>query len=221
MFPRDVHGRPRSGRAAIKNVHLTEREVECLIGAAKGKQFRVGESARARTRRLHLPDLSALPIFLSLKAREATPSCSRISCPDVRTGSEQKVAEAPDVAKESPGNWIRPSVLYELGDRLAYQMALAYQPKFGLPMNLKLLMAGTIFATAPIVAFAQNDEPADQAPKSTLADAQKVVSCLSTPRLKADQTAACPNPSREVLVDQLIGRTTSVSRAQTIRVLRS
>ena len=115
-----------------------------------------------------------------------------------------------DVAEKSPGNWIRLSVLYELGVRLAYQMALAYQPKFGLPMNLKLPMAGTIFATAPIVAFAQN-EPADQAPKSTLADAQKVVSCLSTPRLKADQTAACPNPSREVLVDQLIGRTTSVS----------
>jgi len=27
----------RSGRAAIKNVHLTEYEVECLIRAAKGK----------------------------------------------------------------------------------------------------------------------------------------------------------------------------------------
>jgi hypothetical protein len=42
-------------------------------------------------------------------------------------------------------------------------------------MNLKLLVAATIFATAPYVAFAQKDEP--QAP--TLAEAQKVVEMIS------------------------------------------
>jgi hypothetical protein len=45
-------------------------------------------------------------------------------------------------------------------------------------------MAVTIFATAPIVAFAQNDEPADQAPKPTLADAQKVVQTISSDKTK-------------------------------------
>jgi hypothetical protein len=51
-------------------------------------------------------------------------------------------------------------------------------------MNLKLLMAVTIFATAPIVAFAQKDEPTDQAPKPTLADAQKVVQMISDDKSK-------------------------------------
>ena len=52
-----MHGRPRSGRAAIKNVHLTEGEVECLIRAAKGKQIRVGE-------RVHAQEGSIYRIFL-------------------------------------------------------------------------------------------------------------------------------------------------------------
>jgi hypothetical protein len=82
------------GRAAIKNVHLTEGEVECLIRAAKGKQIRVGESACTH-KKAPFTGSFCFDIFLSLKAREATPSCSRTSCPDVRTRSEQKVAEAP------------------------------------------------------------------------------------------------------------------------------
>ena len=44
-------------------------------------------------------------------------------------------------------------------------------------MNLKLLLAAALFATAPYVALAQKDEP--QAPKPTLADAQKVVEMIS------------------------------------------
>ena len=51
-------------------------------------------------------------------------------------------------------------------------------------MNLKLLLAVTIFATAPILAFAQKDDPANQAPKPTLADAQKVVQTISSDKTK-------------------------------------
>jgi hypothetical protein len=51
-------------------------------------------------------------------------------------------------------------------------------------MNLKLLMAVTILAAAPIVAFAQKDDPADQAPKPTFVDAQKVVQLISNDKTK-------------------------------------
>ena len=51
-------------------------------------------------------------------------------------------------------------------------------------MSLKLLMAVTIFAAAPIVAFAQKDDPANQALKPTLADAQKVVQTISNDKTK-------------------------------------
>jgi len=51
-------------------------------------------------------------------------------------------------------------------------------------MNLKLLMAATIFAIAPIASLAQKDEPTDQAPKPTLADAQKVVQTISNDKAK-------------------------------------
>jgi hypothetical protein len=47
-------------------------------------------------------------------------------------------------------------------------------------MNLKLLMAATLLATAPYVAFAQKD----QSPKPTLADAQKVVQLISNDESK-------------------------------------
>jgi hypothetical protein len=47
-------------------------------------------------------------------------------------------------------------------------------------MNRKLLLAATLFATAPYVAFAQTD----QAPKPTLADAQKVVQMISNDESK-------------------------------------
>ena len=51
-------------------------------------------------------------------------------------------------------------------------------------MNLKLLTAVAIFATAPIVTFAQNGDPADQAPKPTLADAENVVQTISSDKTK-------------------------------------
>ncbi len=46
-------------------------------------------------------------------------------------------------------------------------------------MALKFFLAATLLATAPYVAFAQKDEPTDQAPKPTVADAQKVVQMIS------------------------------------------
>ena len=51
-------------------------------------------------------------------------------------------------------------------------------------MSLKILMAVTIFAAAPIVAFAQKDDPANQALKPTLSDAQKVVQTISNDKTK-------------------------------------
>ena len=51
-------------------------------------------------------------------------------------------------------------------------------------MNLKLLIAAALFVAAPYVAFAQKDEPTDQAPKPTLADAQKVVEMISNDKSK-------------------------------------
>jgi hypothetical protein len=51
-------------------------------------------------------------------------------------------------------------------------------------MRLKFFMAVTIFATAPIVALAQNDDTANQAPKPTVEDAQKVVQAISSDKTK-------------------------------------
>ena len=51
-------------------------------------------------------------------------------------------------------------------------------------MRLKLFTAVTIFATAPIVAFAQKDDPARQASKPTLEDAQKVVQAIGNDKNK-------------------------------------
>ena len=51
-------------------------------------------------------------------------------------------------------------------------------------MSLKILMAVTIFAAAPIVAFAQKDDPANHAPKPTLSDAQKVVQTIRSDKAK-------------------------------------
>lgn len=56
--------------------------------------------------------------------------------------------------------------------------------QMGMPMNLKLLMAVTLIAIAPTVAFAQKDDPADPAPKPTLADVQKVVQTISSDKTK-------------------------------------
>ena len=51
-------------------------------------------------------------------------------------------------------------------------------------MNLKLFTAVTIFATAHIVALAQNDDPSDQVPKPTLADVQNLVQTISRDKTK-------------------------------------
>ena len=51
-------------------------------------------------------------------------------------------------------------------------------------MSLKLLVVATLFVAVPLVAFAQKDEPTDQAPKPTLADAQKVVEMISNDKSK-------------------------------------
>ena len=51
-------------------------------------------------------------------------------------------------------------------------------------MDLKLLVVATLFVAVPLVAFAQKDEPTDQAPKPTLADAQKVVEMISNDKSK-------------------------------------
>jgi hypothetical protein len=56
--------------------------------------------------------------------------------------------------------------------------------QWGLPMNLKLFTAVTIFATAHIVAFAQNDDPSDQVPKPTLADVRNLVQTISSDKTK-------------------------------------
>jgi hypothetical protein len=60
----------------------------------------------------------------------------------------------------------------------------------GTAMNLKLLTAVAIFATAPIVTFAQNGDPADQAPKPTLADAENVVQTISSDKTSSKRFAS-------------------------------
>jgi hypothetical protein len=51
-------------------------------------------------------------------------------------------------------------------------------------MRLKLFVAATVFVAAPMVAFAQKDEPAEQASKPTLEDAQRVVRAISNDKNK-------------------------------------
>jgi hypothetical protein len=53
-----------------------------------------------------------------------------------------------------------------------------------MPMRLKLFAAVTIFATTPIVVFAQKDDPANRPPKPTLEDAQKVVQAIGNDKNK-------------------------------------
>ena len=47
-------------------------------------------------------------------------------------------------------------------------------------MTLKLILAVTLTAAAPTVAFAQKDDPVDQAPKPTVEEAQKLVQTISS-----------------------------------------
>jgi hypothetical protein len=51
-------------------------------------------------------------------------------------------------------------------------------------MNLKLVVAVSLFASVPIVAFAQKDGPAAKVPKPTIADAQKLVQTISGDKAK-------------------------------------
>jgi hypothetical protein len=51
-------------------------------------------------------------------------------------------------------------------------------------MNLKLVMAVSLFAATPMIAHAQKDGPAANAPKPTLADAQKLVQTISSDKAK-------------------------------------
>jgi hypothetical protein len=51
-------------------------------------------------------------------------------------------------------------------------------------MNLKLLIAVTIIATAPTLAFAQKEELADRVPKPTIEDVQNIVQAISSDKTK-------------------------------------
>ena len=51
-------------------------------------------------------------------------------------------------------------------------------------MNLKLVMAVSLFAAVPMIAYAQNNDSAEKAPKPTLADAQKLAQMISSDKAK-------------------------------------
>src|SRR5262245_25154804 len=51
-------------------------------------------------------------------------------------------------------------------------------------MNIRLLVFVTIFAAAPMVASAQKKAPANQGPKRTLGEVQKVVQTISSDKTK-------------------------------------
>ena len=51
-------------------------------------------------------------------------------------------------------------------------------------MNLKLAMAVSLFAAVPMIAYAQNNDSAEKAPKPTLADAQKLAQMISSDKAK-------------------------------------
>jgi hypothetical protein len=46
-------------------------------------------------------------------------------------------------------------------------------------MTSRLFLAAMIFVASPFVAFAETDEPRDQTPKPTIAEAQKLVQSIS------------------------------------------
>jgi len=51
-------------------------------------------------------------------------------------------------------------------------------------MNLKLVMAVSLFAAVPMIAYAQNNDSAEKAPKPTMADAQKLAQMISSDKAK-------------------------------------
>ena len=89
-------------------------------------------------------------------------------------------------------------------------------------MNLKLLVVATLFVAVPLVAFAQKDEPTDQSPKPTLADAQKVVEMISTDTVKLqtyceigkleDEMANAEETNDTKAVEALISKTEALAQ---------
>jgi hypothetical protein len=51
-------------------------------------------------------------------------------------------------------------------------------------MNLKLVMAVSLFAAIPVLDWRKKDEPATKAPMRTVEDAQKLVRTISSDRAK-------------------------------------
>jgi hypothetical protein len=51
-------------------------------------------------------------------------------------------------------------------------------------MNLKLVLAVSLFAAVPMIACAQNNDSAEKAPKPTPADAQKLAQMISSDKAK-------------------------------------
>ena len=51
-------------------------------------------------------------------------------------------------------------------------------------MDLKFFMVVMIFATAPILAFAQSDDTTNRPPKPTMEDVQKLVQAISSDKAK-------------------------------------
>jgi hypothetical protein len=86
-------------------------------------------------------------------------------------------------------------------------------------MNLKLLMAVAISATAPTAVFAQKDE---RAPKPTLADAQNVVQTISNDKAKLkaycelgklqDQMAKAEDAHDTKTVDALVAKSDALGQ---------
>ena len=51
-------------------------------------------------------------------------------------------------------------------------------------MNLKIVLAVSLFAAVPMIAYAQNNDSAEKAPKPTPADAQKLAQMISSDKAK-------------------------------------
>jgi hypothetical protein len=51
-------------------------------------------------------------------------------------------------------------------------------------MNLKLVMAVSLFAAVPMIAYAQNNDSVEKGPKPTMADAQKLAQMISGDKAK-------------------------------------
>jgi hypothetical protein len=60
-------------------------------------------------------------------------------------------------------------------------------------MTLRLFMAATILVASPFFALAETDEPHNQTPKPTIAEAQKLVETISGDQLSSKLTATPAN----------------------------